>query len=193
MRFTPCPLPVLLGVLAVGCSPSGPTEPVASADVMSPSVVDAADASCALNVHALLREAGSTAAVGQVQFRIDPPEPGSSDATVQYKGVYGPTGGLNFDVLSTELVGRVPEQLPTWTDVDKSDLGTTLTSVVEFGRVAPMSQAMALALVDDPSRFKAVVNVVGATGGREAEGIVEPSRDVPEFLRERQRLCFGGG
>lgn len=52
---------------------------------------------------------------------------------------------------------------------------------------------MALALVDDPSRFKAVVNVVAASGGREAEGLVGPRRSGPESLRERQRLCFGAG
>jgi hypothetical protein len=56
-----------------------------------------------------------------------------------------------------------------------------------------MSQAMALALVEDPSSFKAVIDVGGATGGQEAEGVVEPDRTAPESLRDRQRLCFGRG
>ena len=192
MRFPLAPLPLLLGVLVGGCSPTMPTEPGASDTAPSSALVDAADADCTLNLHAILREAGSTATVGQVQFRIDPPEEGSADPSIQYRGVYGPTGGLTFEVLSVGIVSRIPGQAPTWTDVDKSDPGTTLTSVLQFGRVASMSRAMALALVDQPASFKTVVNVVGATGGREAEGLVEPDRDPPESLRERQRLCFGG-
>lgn len=189
MRFPLSPFPLLLSVFIAGCSPDGPTQPVAGAGPSS-SVV-AADSHCTLAIHAVLREAGSTAAVGQVQFRVDPPQPGSSDATVEYRGVYGPNGGLTYGVLRVDLVSRIPGQAPAWTDSEKSDPGTTLTSLLQFGRVAPMSQAMALALVDDPSGFKAVVNVVGATGGREAEGVVGPRTDVPESLRERQRLCFG--
>lgn len=193
MRFPHSPLPLLLGVLVVGCDPTATTQPDGFADARPFSSVAAAPSGCTLAIHAVLREAGSTAAVGQVQFRVDPPEPGSSDATVRYWGVYGPTGGPTFDVLSVSLVSRVPGQGPAWSDSEKGDPGTTLTAAIAFGRTAPMSQAMALALVDDPSGFKAVVNVVGTTGGREAEGSVEPRRDVPESLRERRRLCFGGG
>lgn len=193
MRFPPSPIPVLLGVLVAGCNPTAPTQPGASADARPSLSVEAADSPCTLTVHAVLRESGATAAVGQIQFRVDPPEPGSSDATVDYRGTYGRIGGLTFEVLRVALLSRVPEQAPTWSDVYKSDPGTTLTSLVKFGRVASMSQAMAQALVDDPSSFKAIVNVVGATGGKEAEGIVEPNRTVPEPVRERQRVCFGAG
>jgi hypothetical protein len=193
VRIPHSSLPILLGLLVAGCNPTAPTQPDASVGAGSFATVEAADARCTLTVHAILREAGSTATVGQVQFRVDPPEAESDDATVQYRGVYGPAGGLTFEVLSVGILSRLPGQGPTWTDIDKSDPGTTLGSVLEFGRVAPMSHAMAFALVDDPSSFKAVVNVVGASGGREAEGVVEPSRDAPESLRELQRLCFMGG
>ena len=192
MRFPLAPFPVLLGMLVAGCGRTSPTQPDASAGAASYTVVEAADSSCTLKLHAVLREAESTIAVGQVQFQVDPPEAGSGDATVQYRGVYAPSGGLTYGVLSVSILSRVPEQTPTWTDYDKSDPGTTFLSALQFGRVASMSQAMALALVDTPSSFKAVVNVVGTTGGKEAEGSVEPSRTAPEPLRERQRLCFGG-
>jgi hypothetical protein len=192
LRPSLAPLPVLLGVLVAACGRTSPTQPDASVDAVSYAVVQAADSSCTLKLHAILSEAGSTAAVGQVQFQIHPPESGSSDATVEYRGVYGPSAGLVYDVLSVRVLSRIPGQAPTWTDYDKHDPGTTLTSVLQFGRVAQMSQDMALALVDAPSSFKAVVNVVGSTGGQEAEGIVEPSREAAEPLREHQRLCFGG-
>ena len=193
MRFPHSPFPLLLGVLIAACNPATPTQPDASGGPGPSAAVLGADSRCTLHIHVILREAGSKAAVGQVQFRVDPPEPGSGEATVEYRGVFGPTGGRTYAVLGVGLLSRVPGQGPSWSDVDKSDPGTTLTSVVRFGRVAPMSQAMALALIDDPSGFKAVVNAVGATGGREAEGIVEPRRNVPESLRERRRLCFGAG
>ena len=196
MRFSLPPVSVSLVVLIAACNPGAPTQPdglTGTAPSLSVLSVEAADSPCTLAVHAVLREEGSTAVVGQIQFRVDPPEPGSTDPTVEYRGVYGPTGGPTFGVLGVALVSRVPEQLPTWSDVDKNDPGATLISVARFARVASMSQAMALALVDDPSRFKAVVNVVGSTGGREAEGPVDPERNVPESLRDRQRLCFGAG
>ncbi|HSH74817.1 MAG TPA: hypothetical protein VLA09_03950 [Longimicrobiales bacterium] len=181
---------LLLGVLSAGCDAATSTEPDATSGYGTSSVVEAGDASCTLAVHAILREAGSAVTVGQVQFRVDPPTSGSGDATVQYRGTFGPTDGLSHEVLSVGLLSRIPGQGPSWTDVDKNDPGNTLSSVLEFGRTASMSGDMALALVDDPSRFKAVVNVVGTTGGREAEGTVEPRTEVPESLRERQRLCF---
>jgi hypothetical protein len=193
MRLTHIPISCFLGLVAAGCNPTAPTEPDPSVAATLALAADAADARCTLALHAILREAGSGAAVGQVQFRVHPPEPGASDATVDYRGVYVPTEGRSFGVLSIALQSRVPDQGPTWSDSDKPDPGATLASVAHFSRVAPMSQAMALALVDDASRFKAVVNVRGTTGGREAEGLVEPSRNVPESLRDRQRLCFGGG
>ncbi|MGD8319993.1 MAG: hypothetical protein PVJ02_06050 [Gemmatimonadota bacterium] len=43
-------------------------------------------------------------------------------------------------------------------------------SVLQFGRIAPMSQAMALALVEDPSSFKAVVDVGGVWVAKSASG-----------------------
>ena len=192
MRFPVAPFPVLLCALVTGCGRTSPTQPDAPAGIVSYSAVQATDPDCTLNLHAILREAGSRAVVGQVQFRVHPPEPGHSDASVQYRGVYGPTGDLTFGALSVALLSRVPGQGPTWTDVEKSDPGTTLASTLHFGRVAPMSQAMALALVDGPSSFKTVLNPVGTTGGSEAEGVVEPNRTAPESLRDRQRLCFGG-
>ncbi len=193
MRFPLAPLPVLLGVLFAACGEGSPTQPDALSGVVSSyAEIQAADASCTLKLHAILREAGSTAAVGQVQFRIDPPEPGSDDAIVHYRGVYRPAGDLSFDVLSVSVVSRVPAQTPTWTDIDKSDPGTTVTSLIQFGRAALMNPDLALALVDAPSSFKAVVNVVGSSGGQEAEGIVEPDRTAPEPLQDHQRLCFGG-
>ena len=197
MRSLLSSFPLLLCVLPAGCSPTAPTHADGSFGAGSSASADASaepsDASCTLALHAILREAGSTATFGQVQFRVDAPEPGSSDVTVRYGGVFGPTDDLDFDALSVGLSSRIPGQSPTWSDFDKSDPGTTLASVLRFGRVAPMSQAMALALVDDPTAFKAVVNVIGATGGREAEGVVEPTTRVPESLRERQRVCFGAG
>jgi hypothetical protein len=193
MRTLHFPFPVVLVLLLAGCDPVAPTDPGRSTVSAPALAAKAADSPCTLALHAILREPGSRAVVGRIQFRIDPPEPGSSDAIARYRGVYGPTDGQAFGVLTVGLLSRVPDQGPTWTDSDKTDPGATLTSVVHFADIAPMSQVMALALVDDASRFKAIVNVEGTTGGSEAEGLVDPSSNVPESLRERRRLCFGGG
>ena len=193
MRLPRLSFPVVLGLVVAGCNPTAPTQPVPSAAAAPALALDVAGSACTLALHTTLREAGSAATVGQIQFRIEPPEPGSSDATVEYRGIYNPAGGPTFAVLEVALRSRLPEQGPVWSDSDKSDPGTTLTSVVRFGRTAPMAREMALALVNDASGFEAIVNVTGVTGGREAEGLVEPRRNVPESVRERQRLCFGGG
>ncbi|NNF14098.1 MAG: hypothetical protein HKN72_12780 [Gemmatimonadetes bacterium] len=194
MRFPHSVFPtLLLGALVSGCDSPAPTAPGSTLQNGPSFSVEAADARCTLSVHAILREAGSVATIGQVQFRIYPPDPGATDATVRYRGVFGPTSGLDFHTVSVGLESRVPAQTPTWTDVEKSDPGAPSSSIVKFGRTAPMSQEMAMALVDDASRFKAVINVVAASGGREAEGLVAPRRRVPESVRERQRLCFDGG
>lgn len=193
MRF-PRSLPLLLlGAFVAGCDSDSPTEAGLAPSAVPSMTVYSSEASCTLAVHAILRESGSVATVGQVQFRISPPDPGATDANVQYRGIYRPTGDMDFSAVSVGLVSRVPDQSPTWTDIQKSDPGTPSLSIIEFGRTVSMSQEMALALVDDPSRFKAVVNVVAATGGREAEGLVAPRRRVPESLRDRQRTCFETG
>jgi len=193
MRFLISVLPVLLaGVLVTGCSPAAPTSSRALAGAGSSSAVGTADSSCALALHAILRETGALRVVGEVQLRVEP-GPGGGDAVVSYEGHIGPVEDLGFTSLSVSVVPRVPGQGPAWTDVDKADPGTTWTSILRFGNVALMSPLLATALVDDPASFKAVVNAVGATGGREAEGVVAPSTDVPESLRERQRLCFSAG
>lgn len=193
MRLPFVPVPVLLGVLVGGCGSASLIQPDASAGSVSYDVVDAADASCTLNLHAILREVGSTVTVGQVQFRVDPPESGSGDAIVQYQGVVGPTSGLDFGQLQSigiELIDDLGQS--TWTDFDKHDAGTTALAALQFGHIASMSQATALALVNNASSFKAVVNVVASSGGKEAEGTVAPTRDVPESVRDIQRVCFGG-
>lgn len=192
MRLSPLPVSVLLGLLVAGCEAEAPTAPERSTSTASALSADAPDPRCTLALHAILRETGSEVTVGQVQFRVHPPEPGSSEATVEYRGVYGPTGGSAVAVLGVALRSRAPDQAPTWSDSDKTGPGGTLPSVAHFGRTAPMDLAMALALVDDPSRYRAIVNVATTTGGREAEGLVGPRTEVPESLRERQRLCFGG-
>jgi hypothetical protein len=131
--------------------------------------------------------------LGDVQLRIDPPKAGATDATVKYKGVFGPAAGLDFEQLQAMRIALVNEAgQSTWTDYEKHDPGTTALAVLQFGRIASMSQATALALVDNAADFTAVVNVVGTTGGKEAEGVVAPTRDAPESLRDRQRICFGG-
>lgn len=190
MRFLISILPVLLaGVLVTGCSPAAPTSSRASAGAGSSTAVVTGDPSCTLALHAILREAGSLRVFGELQLRVTP-RAGGGDAVASYQGHIGPVEDLDFTSLSVSVVPRLPGQGPAWTDVDKTDPGTTLTSILQFGNVAPMSPLLATALVDDPASFKAVVNAVGTTGGREAEGTMAPSTDVPESLRERQRLCF---
>lgn len=192
MRFRSLLIPALLAAVAAGCEATASTTPETHVD--SPSLsMEAAESSCTLGLHAILREAGSQVVAGQIQFRIRPPEPGSSDATVEYRGVFGPVDDLDFDRLSVALVPRVPDQGPTWSHAQKSDPGQTLSSMLHYGGAVPMSQAMALALVDDASRFKAVVNVAGVSGGKEAEGVAAPRTQAPESVRELQRVCFGGG
>jgi hypothetical protein len=186
-------LPNLLGILALGCGPSAPSAPTAPVAVGAFQTAVGADPSCTLALHAVLREAASTAVIGQIQFRIKPPQAGSTDAVVQYRGVYNPTNGYTYALLSAELVPRIPDQGPTWKDVSKGDPDAPLTAVLGFLRTAVMSPELAAALADDPTRYKAVVNVRGTTGGRSAEGTVEPTTDVPESLRERQRSCFATG
>lgn len=194
MRLRPWTAPILLAALAAACNPAALTSPalVASGAAGSASDHDQSESSCTVSVHAILHESEIDAVVGQVHFRIHPPEPGSDDPSVEYRGVYGPVGGPVFGVLEVSLVSRLPDDAPRWSDSNKSDPGTTLASVAHFGRTVPMSQDMALALIDNATNFKAVVNVIGATGGREAEGEVEPETRVPERLRHKERACFGG-
>lgn len=178
---------VVLGFAVVACGRSSPTAPVPAAPGASTAI---GSSPCGLALHAILREAGTARVVGQIQFRIEPAAEGSADATVSYAGVFAAMG-LDYTTLAASLLPRVPDQAPTWTDVQKSDPGTTLSEVLHFSGFASMSNELVLALVDDPARYKAVVQAEASSGGREAEGLVAPTRNVPETLRDRQRTCFG--
>jgi hypothetical protein len=190
---------LVLGALVSGCSRTAGLAPTVAAGFDTANAGEAtgssagapADGVCTLALHAVLRESGP-AAVGQIQLRIEP-TPDGSGALVTYHGVVQPST-TDYSLLRVSVLPRLPgDQGPTWTDVGKHDPGTTIGDLVRFGNEAISSPALALALVDDASRFKAVVNVESTSGGTEAEGLVAPDRHVPETLRERQRLCFNAG
>jgi len=187
---------VVVGILSVGCGMASPVAPGAAQAGGSGSAMavaaDADGASCQVVLHAILREAGAVAVAGQIQVRIRPGEAGQ-DPVLSYSGVFGPTGDLQYSSLQSSIISRIPDQTPTWTDTQKADPGTTLSEVIRFGQETSIHPELVAALIDNASRFKAIVNVVGSSGGREAEGVVTPERREPESLRERRRLCFGVG
>ena len=184
------------GISSVACgigSPAAPTLVSAGASSVATNVAADADSpSCQIALHAILRDTATSAVLGQVQFRIRPGDVGD-DPVLSYFGVLGPAGDLEYQSLQSSIVARVPDQTPTWTDTQKADPGTPATEIIRFGQATSVSPELVAALIDDASRFKAVVNVVGVSGGQDAEGLVAPEQREPESLRERRRSCFGIG
>jgi hypothetical protein len=184
LRPSRCLSTVMISLLACGCASPADEEPLGVASQ------GLATEGCTLSLHAILREQDATRITGQVQLRIRPAEDGG-DPVITYDGALAPAGAkLGYEALEVEILPRVPDQSPTWSDAKKADPGTTLGASNLFGGASVMPSALARALAADPSAFKTVVQVVGTTGGREAEGVLSPRREAPAELRAQPRACF---
>ncbi len=184
LRPTITALICVFGFFGSGCAfETTSDDPGASAGALS-------DPRCLSSLHAILEDSTTSDVVGEVQFRLEPAGDGSGDALITYDGTLVTTDpDFVYTSLGLSIRSRLDDQGSIFDDYLKPEAGLPTSQIVQFGRVGIVDGALASALVDTPTDFRAVVAVQGVTGGKEAEGLVAPDRSAPESLHDRPR-CF---
>ncbi len=143
---------------------------------------------CVVSLHAILEDAGEV--VGEIQFRLRPMDDGSGDALISYDGVYVPRDpDFTYSSIGVSVRSRF-DDASIFDSFVKSETGSPSSSTIQFSQLGVLDGHLAGPLVDAPTNYRGVFNVVSTTGGKEAEGLLEPDRSAPETLRDRQRTCF---